>query len=51
MLQLWLLSGRRRDAALLGLTAGIAVATKLSAIPFLGLGAAVLLASRSAEVT
>ncbi len=34
----WLRTGRWRDAAVLGLTAGIAAATKLSAIPFVGLG-------------
>ncbi|MBS0393487.1 MAG: glycosyltransferase family 39 protein [Proteobacteria bacterium] len=38
----WLRSKRRRDAAVLGLTSGIAVATKLSAIPFIGLGALAL---------
>ena len=47
MLQLWLVSGRRRHAVLLGVAAGVAVETKLFAIPFLALGAAVLFASRA----
>jgi len=34
----WLASGRWRDSVALGLAAGLAVGTKLSAIPFLGLG-------------
>ncbi len=37
--QRWLERGRVRDALWLGLTLGIAVGTKLSAIPFVGLGA------------
>jgi Dolichyl-phosphate-mannose-protein mannosyltransferase len=48
MLQLWLTSGRRRHAILLGVAAGAAFATKLSAVPFLGLSAGVLFACRAA---
>jgi 4-amino-4-deoxy-L-arabinose transferase-like glycosyltransferase len=40
--EVWLGSGRWRDAALFGLAGGIAVATKFSAIPFLGFGVAAL---------
>jgi len=36
-LQLWLVSARLRDAALFGLAAGLAVGTKFSAVPFIGL--------------
>ena len=36
-LQHWLVTARRRDALVFGLAAGVAVATKFSAIPFLGL--------------
>jgi len=36
--QRWLARGRGRDALAMGLAGGIAVATKLSAIPFVGLG-------------
>jgi hypothetical protein len=36
-LHAWLASGRARDAVLCGLTAGIAVGTKFSAVPFLAL--------------
>lgn len=42
LLQRWLMSTRRRDAILAGVAGGVAVGTKLSAIPFLGLGALVL---------
>lgn len=42
-LQRWLVTARRRDALLFGLCAGIAVATKFSAVPFIGL-ALILLA-------
>ena len=42
--QRWLQRGRVRDALWLGLALGIAVATKLSAIPFVGLGALALAA-------
>ncbi len=35
-LQVWLESTRLRDAVIFGLTAGIAVATKFSAVPFIG---------------
>src|SRR5579872_1219579 len=41
-LQRWLESGARRDSLLFGLTAGIAVGTKFSAVPFIGLGMLVL---------
>lgn len=36
-MQMWMTSGRDRDALLAGLSAGVAVATKFSAVPFLGL--------------
>jgi hypothetical protein len=36
-MQMWMTSGRDRDALLAGLAAGAAVATKFSAVPFLGL--------------
>jgi hypothetical protein len=36
-LQLWVVSARLRDAALFGLAAGLAVGTKFSALPFIGL--------------
>ena len=42
--QRWLERGRSRDALWLGLALGIAIATKLSAIPFVGLGALALAA-------
>lgn len=49
LLQLWLSSGTRRDAVLFGLAAGVAVGTKLSAVPFIGLGGVVLwVANRAA---
>ncbi len=41
-LELWLAGGRWRDAALFGLAAGLAVSTKFSAIPFIGLALPVL---------
>jgi hypothetical protein len=46
LLQRWLLSGARRDAIWSGLAAGVAVGTKLSAVPFVGLGMLVLLLLR-----
>ena len=46
-LQLWLSSGRSRDAALFGLASGVAVATKFSAVPFLALSLPVLAIARS----
>jgi 4-amino-4-deoxy-L-arabinose transferase-like glycosyltransferase len=46
LLQKWLGSGSRRDAILFGLATGVAVGTKLSAVPFIGLGMLVLLFSR-----
>jgi len=42
----WLESGRWRDALVLGLTLGLALGTKLSALPFCGVGGFVLLALR-----
>ena len=36
-MQLWMSSGRDRDALLAGIAAGVAIATKFSAVPFLGL--------------
>ena len=36
-LQLWLETGRRREGLYFGLAAGIAIGTKFSAVPFLGL--------------
>ena len=47
LLQKWLTSGLRRDACLFGLAAGVAFCTKLSAIPFIGLGMLVLLLLRA----
>jgi 4-amino-4-deoxy-L-arabinose transferase-like glycosyltransferase len=46
MLQRWLTEGGRACALLAGLTAGVAIGTKLSALPFLGFGALTLLAVR-----
>jgi 4-amino-4-deoxy-L-arabinose transferase-like glycosyltransferase len=46
LLQRWLSSGLRRDAILFGLATGVAVGTKLSAMPFIGLGMLVLFVSR-----
>ena len=36
-MQLWMSSGRDRDALLAGMASGVAIATKFSAVPFLGL--------------
>jgi len=47
LLQQWLTSGTRRDAILFGLATGVAVGTKLSAVPFIGLGMLVLPLVRS----
>src|SRR5262249_35843324 len=47
----WLVSGRWRDAVLFGITAGVAVGTKFSAIPFIGLGLIVLAGARWAITT
>jgi 4-amino-4-deoxy-L-arabinose transferase-like glycosyltransferase len=44
--QKWLSTGSRRDALLFGLATGVAVGTKLSAVPFIGLGMFVLFLSR-----
>ncbi|MBS0416578.1 MAG: glycosyltransferase family 39 protein [Proteobacteria bacterium] len=46
LLQRWLTSGLRRDAILFGIATGVAFCTKLSAIPFIGLGMLVLLLLR-----
>lgn len=45
-LQCWFERGRRRDAVFAGLTAGLAVGSKFSAVPFLVLGFIVLAAAR-----
>jgi hypothetical protein len=42
LLQRWLLSGTPRDAAFFGLASGVAVATKFSGVPFIGLSLVVL---------
>ncbi len=47
LLQLWLVTGSRRHSILFGLAAGVAFGTKLSAIPFIGLGMLVLLLLRA----
>ena len=47
LLQTWLVRGWRVDAILFGLAAGVAFCTKLSAIPFIGLGMLVLLILRT----
>ncbi len=47
-LQAWLDSGRPRDGARFGLAAGIAVGTKFSAVPFLGLALPALALVRAA---
>ena len=46
LLQRWLSSGLLRDALVFGLATGVAVGTKLSAVPFIGLAMWVLLLSR-----
>ena len=46
LLQNWLESGTKGDAVLFGLAAGLAVGTKLSAVPFIGLGMLVLALAR-----
>jgi dolichyl-phosphate-mannose--protein O-mannosyl transferase len=46
MLQRWLTHGGPVGALLAGLTAGVAIGTKLSALPFLGFGGLTLLAVR-----
>ena len=46
-LQRWIVSGQWAAAALFGLTTGLAVATKFSAIPFIALGLVVLAATRA----
>lgn len=45
-LQRWLLSGTPRDAAFFGLASGLAVGTKFSAVPFIGLSFATLWITR-----
>jgi 4-amino-4-deoxy-L-arabinose transferase-like glycosyltransferase len=47
LLQRWLVSGLLRDSLLFGLATGVAFGTKLSAIPFIGLGMLVLLLLRA----
>jgi hypothetical protein len=47
MAQRWLISAKPRDAILLGLSAGIAVGTKFSAVPFIGFGTLALLFVRT----
>jgi hypothetical protein len=42
MLQRWLLSGSPSDAAFFGLASGVAVGTKFSSVPFIGLSLAAL---------
>lgn len=44
-LQVWVMDGRWLNAGLLGIASGVAVVTKLSAIPFLGVGLLVLTAN------
>jgi len=46
-LQRWLTSARLTDAAIFGLAAGVAVATKFSAVPFIGVSLAVLALARA----
>ncbi len=46
-LQLWVVSARLRDAALFGLAAGLAVGTKFSAVPFIGLALPALALARA----
>ncbi|HYL69855.1 MAG TPA: phospholipid carrier-dependent glycosyltransferase [Candidatus Dormibacteraeota bacterium] len=46
-LQRWLLDGAWREAVLFGLAAGLAVGTKFSAVPFLGLALPALAAMRA----
>jgi hypothetical protein len=41
-LQRWLVSGTPRDAAFFGITSGVAVGTKFSGVPFIGLSLAAL---------
>jgi len=47
-LQRWLSSARARDAALFGLTAGVAVVTKFSSAPFIGVSLIVLALTQAA---
>jgi Dolichyl-phosphate-mannose-protein mannosyltransferase len=47
LLQGWIMSGSRREAILAGVATGVALATKLFAVPFLGLGALASLAIRA----
>jgi hypothetical protein len=48
-LERWVLSGSVRDAVWLGLASGVAVVTKFSAVPFIGLSLMVLLAAHLAH--
>jgi hypothetical protein len=45
-LQRWLVGGRQRDSIAFGVTAGVAVGTKLSAVPFIGLALVAMLLMR-----
>jgi len=47
LLQSWITSGSRRDAIVTGVAVGVALGTKLFAVPFIGLGALSLLATRT----
>jgi hypothetical protein len=47
-LQCWIVSARPRDAALFGLAAGLAVVTKFSAVPFIGVSLIVLALTQAA---
>ncbi len=47
-LQRWIADGKWQDAALFGITTGLAVATKFSSIPFIGFGLLVLAGARLA---
>jgi 4-amino-4-deoxy-L-arabinose transferase-like glycosyltransferase len=49
LVRLWLSSGRWRDAASMGLASGVAIGTKLSAIPFIGLGVVILALLRAID--
>jgi hypothetical protein len=46
LMQRWMFDGTMRTAALCGFTAGVAICTKFSAIPFLAVGALVMLMVR-----
>ncbi len=48
VLQRWMVSGGRRDAVLFGLAAGVAVVTKFSAVPLIGVSLIVLAVTHAA---